>query len=108
MPVPIAELNINVKGQRAPLKFAIYKPRWVRRMNAWGCRVSLSRPFDISSMTYGVDSTQALVLALKFASVTLYSSRLFKQKKLGRYGKYDRDLGIPALHTLLDIAPYPF
>jgi hypothetical protein len=49
-----------------------------------------------------------LVLALKIASVTLYSSRLYKQKKLGLYGEYGRELGIPALHTLLDVAPYPF
>ena len=108
MPTPIAELNIDVKGQRAPMKFAIYKPRWVKRMNAWGCRVTLSRPFDISSMTYGENSTQALILALKLASVTLYSSRLYKQKKLGRYGKYGRDLTIPAMHMVLDVAPYPF
>jgi hypothetical protein len=104
----IAQLKIDVKGARAPMKFAIYKPRWVKRMNAWGCRISLSKPLDISMVIYGVNSTQALVLALKIASANLYSSRLYKQKKLGLYGKYGRELGIPALHTLLDIAPYPF
>ena len=108
MSTAIAELSIEVKGARSPMKFAIHKPRWIKRMNAWGCRVTFSRPFEISTMIYGENSTQALVLALKFASVSLYSSRLYKQKKLGLYGEYGRELGIPALRTLLDIAPYPF
>jgi hypothetical protein len=104
----IAELKIDVKGARAPMRFAIYKPRWIKRMNAWGCRITFGKPFDTSMMSYGEDSTQALVHALKTASVSLYSSRLYKQKKLGLYGEYGRELGIPALHMLLDIAPYPF
>lgn len=108
MSTAIAELRIDVKGARSPMKFAIHKPRWIKRMNAWGCRVTFGRPFEISTMIYGVDSTQALVLALKFASVSLYSSKLYKQKKLGLYGEYGRALSIPALHMLLGIAPYPF
>ena len=108
MPGAIAELKIDVKGARAPMRLAIYKPRWVKRMRAWGCRYSFSRPLGRSQVIYGVDSMQALTLALKMASVTLYSSDLYKQKKLGRYGKFGGDLSLPASYTLLDIAPYPF
>ena len=83
MSTAIAELSIEVKGARSPMKFAIHKPRWIKRMNAWGCRVTFSRPFEISTMIYGENSTQALVLALKFCFGVSLQFAALQTKEIG-------------------------
>jgi hypothetical protein len=108
MPEAIADMLFDIAGSKRPMRFAIYSPRWVKHQNAWGCRFTIGSPLKVSETIYGESSIQALALALKTASSYLYGSELYKDKKIGLYGEFGGDLGIPAPNCFLDIAPYPF
>ena len=90
------------------MRLAIYKPRWAIRQNAWGCRFTIGTPLKVAETIYGENQVQALVLALKTSAAYLYGSDLYKRKRLGLYGVFGGDLGIPAPKLFLDVAPYPF
>jgi hypothetical protein len=51
----------------------------------------------------GVDSSQALYLALQSAAAVLYSSDEAREKKLKWLGK--RNLGLPASRVIADLVP---
>ena len=104
----IADMLLDVTGSKKPMRLAIYSPRWVKRRNAWACRFTIGSPLKVSQTIFGENSVQALLLALKTASSYLYGSRLYKEKKIGLYGEFGGNLGIPAPSCFLDIAPYPF
>src|SRR5882724_5527810 len=106
--VVVAAATLEIADSPKSMKVTLYKPIWSNENNAWGCQFEVTAPLNVSRIIYGVDSIQALVLALKVLSSYLYGSDLYRAKRIGVAGEFGGNLGIPATKDLLDVAPYPF
>jgi hypothetical protein len=105
--IPIAQAEFDIRDG-TKMTLAIFKPRFDSAQRVWGCKFHLSAPLDVERIIFGENALQSLVLALKIAATTLYASELYKNKDLGIFGEFGGSLLLPAPHTLLDIAPFPF
>jgi hypothetical protein len=104
---PIVEAEFDIIDGRK-MAFALFKPRLESDRRTWGCKFEFSEPLDVERTTFGENSLQALVLALKIASTYLYSSDLYKKGQIGVFGELGGSLIFPAPQSLLNIAPFPF
>lgn len=106
MPV-VADQTFDLSFTDEKVVARIYEP--VREPDGvWASLVEIDAPFDFSLSAYGENSLQALTLAVKMLSSTLYSAGGYANKKLGWNGEFGGDLGVPAPGSYLDFAPYPF
>jgi hypothetical protein len=104
----VAELPLDVMGRDEPLVARLFAPvRW-KDGPGWTCRVEVADPINVAKDIHGESSMQALALALQYLSINLYSSRAYKDGRLGHYGEFGGYLGIPSPHLFQDVAPYPF
>jgi hypothetical protein len=104
----IAELPLDIAGEDEPLVARLFAPQKRKEGTGWTCRVELAPPFDNDRDVHGESSMQALALALKYLSIVLYGSELYREGRLGHYSEFGGYLGIPAPTGFQDIAPYPF
>lgn len=104
----VAETVLDVLGEDTKLSVRIFKPEYDPEYDAWSCQFEIGEPIGVSSCVRGLDSLQAIVLTLKMVSTYLYSSKLYKERRLGIGGEFGGNLFVPAPKELLDIAPYPF
>ena len=104
----VAELPLDVMGQDAPLVARLFAPVERKDGPGWTCRVEVGAPIGCERDIHGESSMQALALALKFLSITLYGSSLYEEGRLGHYGEFGGYLGLPATNAFHDVAPYPF
>ena len=104
----IAESTFDVANSNEQMHLKVFRPEISKRNNGWSCLFQIDRPLDLSRVTYGETSLQALVLAIKTASACLYGSELYKNGQLGTFGRFGGNLYIPAPKEFLDLAPYPF
>lgn len=85
----------------------IYEPQ-VDPDGVWACFAHIDEPLSWHAPAYGGSALEAVTLALKLLSMWLYSSAEYARKEIGWKGQFGGDLGLPAIHQYLDIAPYPF
>jgi hypothetical protein len=76
--------------------------------STWVCRFEIGAPISVALDIEGTSSLQALALALKGLSATLYSTELYRNRQLGAWGEFNGYLGIPAPGIFADIAPETF
>jgi hypothetical protein len=104
----VASDAYDVAGQSEKMPARLYQPVRSADDRAWECRVEIGAPLNISRLAYGETSLQALILGLKFLSILLYSSDLYRRGELGIDGTFGGNLFVPATKEFLDTAPYPF
>jgi hypothetical protein len=102
----IAELTLDLVGASEGVSVRLFAPE--RSEKHWACRFEIGPPFAYGREIYGESSLQALALALKGLSATLYGSAEYRAGKLGVYGEFKGYLGVPAPNVFLGEAPYPF
>lgn len=105
---PVAEMAFDVAGSNEKLWARIYAPVLQADGFTWGSRIVIDDPIGVDRKVLGGDSLQALVSALRGASVDLYSSDVWRSGELGCSGRLGGDLGIPAMKFCLAEAPFPF
>lgn len=103
-----AHASLSVLGQADPMEVSISVPVWSDHHNAWGCHIHVGEPIALSQEVFGEHGLQAISLGLKILSTVLYGSTLYKDRKLGAFGEFGGDLGLPARKEVLKGAPYPF
>lgn len=103
-----AEMAFDLAGSDEKLWARIYAPVLQADGLTWGCRLVIDDPIGVDEEVLGADSLQALVEALRGASVQLYSSDVWRAGELGCSGRFGGDLGIPAGKYWLADAPFPF
>lgn len=104
----IAELALDIADTDEKVIVQLFAAERFIETNSWACRFQIGSPISKSLTVHGVSSLQAVALALKGISATLYSTDLYRTGQLGVYGEFGGDLTIPAPNLFLDIAPYPF
>lgn len=103
----IAEQSFEISGADEKMWARIYAP--VQEPDGvWASLVEIDAPMNRRMSAYGEDSLQALTLAVSMLSSMLYSVEGYRNKHLGWRGVFGGDLGVPAPHSYLDFAPYPF
>jgi hypothetical protein len=107
-PAPIAEATYDVLKSDKKLGARIFAPEPDRTSSDWMCIFEIDDPIGVREKIYGTSSLQALVLSLKTMAAFLYGSELYKQGRLGIYGRFGGHLSVPAPSEFLDKAPYPF
>lgn len=103
----VAEQAFDLSFSDEKVWARVYKPV-LEPDGVWASLVEIDAPFNFQMSAYGENSLQALTLAVKLMSITLYSAGGYRNKKLGWKGQFGGDLGVPAPHGYLDFAPYPF
>lgn len=104
----IAELPLDLAHTSDTMMVRLFAPEKRQGSLGWICRFEIGSPIGQALDVHGESSLQALSLALKGLSATLYGSDLYKTGQLGLYGEFGGYLGVPAPNVFLDEAPYPF
>ena len=104
----IAEQRLGRRGSDEAIRVQLFAPYRAADQLSWICRFEIEAPIEHALNIHGETSLQALALALKCLSASLYSSDLYRRGDLGAFGELGGYLGIPAPQTFLDEAPYPF
>src|SRR4051794_24905371 len=105
----IAAVELELSFTEAKVGVRVFLPEPSSKYeNLWSCRFEIDDPLAVEREINGVSSLQALVLAMKTLSASLYGSDLYKRGELGIYGKFGGNLPTPAPQALLDVAPSPF
>ena len=103
----VAEQAFDIFESDGKMRARIYEP--VQEPDGvWASLVEIDAPMNRRMSAYGAHSLQALTLAVKMLSSMLYSVGGYRSKHLGWKGEFGGDLGVPAPHSYLDFAPYPF
>lgn len=74
----------------------------------WACHIDIDEPVGGGHLVYGTTSLQALLDALRRLTMHLYTSDVWKDKKLGVRDVYGGDLWFPAMQYPGAIVFYPF
>lgn len=98
--------DLSDSGEKCGVR--VYEPLLEPDGFTWFCLVEMDEPFFRRAPMYGASSLQAVTLSLKLLSMWLYSSEQYGRQEIGWNGQFGGDLGLPAIHQYLDIAPYPF
>jgi hypothetical protein len=106
-PAVIAEEFHDLADSNDKLRVRIYAPTYLEE-TTWVCRVEVGSPINEISESFGEGSLQALSLGVRNLSARLYSHPLYREGKIGAFGKFGEDLGLPAPTSYFDFAPYPF
>jgi len=104
----IAQHALDVSYSDRKVWARVYEPALEPDGYTWGCRITISEPFDIDLKLYQVTSLLALMASLEILSMHLYISPEWKDKELGFNGAFGGDLGIPAGRYSSHVAPYSF
>ena len=104
----IAEAQFDIADSEEKLLARLHAPEFWEASGNWSCRFEVSGALETSLEAHGTSSLQALALGLKGLSATVYALNLFRSGRLGIWGEFGRDLGIPAPSTYQDFAPFPF
>jgi len=104
----IGELAFDLSYTQEKMVAKLFAPEESASANSWICRFEIGSPIDYALNIHGASSLQAIILAIKGISATLYSSDVYKEGQLGVFGEFGGDLTIPAPNVFLDVAPYPF
>lgn len=104
----VAEQLLDLAGVQDGMMVRLFLPRERSTGPGWTCRYEIDEPIGWTQDVHGESSLQALSLALKSLSATLYGSALYRAGKLGAFGELGGYLGLPAPNLFLDEAPYPF
>ena len=100
----IAERVIQVSGSdKTDVLVRIFSPK--KQQKDWSCQYEIDWPDQlITRKIHGVDSAQALVLAIYMVGTELYSSSYHKQGRLTLDGKKG-DFGFPVPKLIRDDVP---
>ena len=104
----IAEQWLDQLGSDEKVAVRLHAPYHSKERKSWVCRFEIGDPVDYALDICGESGLQALALALKALSASLYSSDLYRRGALGPFGAFGGYLGIPAPQVFLDEAPFPF
>ncbi|MBP6014747.1 MAG: hypothetical protein KBA31_21170 [Alphaproteobacteria bacterium] len=104
----MAAAEFDLRDEKSVVQARIFAPEWNEKSAAWECRFEIDPPFQSGQAVFGETGLQALSLALKLLSSTLYSSDLYRKGRLGAFGEFGGYLGIPAPKESLSHAPFPF
>jgi hypothetical protein len=104
----IAAAEFDLSYTAGKMGVRVFAPVWNADYELWSCTFEIDDPIDLTREIHGVSSLQALLLAMKTLSASLYGSDLYKRGELGIYGAFGGNLSIPAPQVLLDRAPFPF
>lgn len=103
----VAEMTLDLINSDTGVGVRLFEPHELRE-GEWACLFEVDAPVELTRTIYGVSSMQALILALKTLSAYLYGSEEYRTGQIGIDGEFGGDLGLPATHWLLEVAPYPF
>jgi uncharacterized protein DUF6968 len=94
-------LRLEKSGGEVAIAIRIFAPE--RKDRAWSCRYEIDWPEGTQKMAAGgVDSMQALVIALKMISADLYSSSYHRSGKL-MFDTPGGGYGFPVVTTMRDL-----
>ena len=96
------ELTLRDGDEEIKIPVRLFMPH-LDAAGAWGCRYEIDWPDKKSEMSVGgVDSAQALVLALQIIGAEIYSSSYHEQGKLF-WDAPGRGYGFPVVPTYRDV-----
>ena len=104
----IAEQWLDLLGSDDKVAVRLHAPQYSVGRKSWVCRFEIGNPVDHALDICGETGLQALALALKALSASLYGSYLYRRGALGAFGVFGGYLGIPAPQVFRDEAPFPF
>jgi hypothetical protein len=103
----IVQESFDIRNSGRKLVVRLFQPQQAKA-EVWVCRFEVEHPINAALDVHGVSALQALALALKGLSATLYGSDLYRRGELGAFGEFGGYLGIPAPSSYSDFAPYEF
>lgn len=103
----VGEHEFDLLHSDAKVRARVYEPV-PEAGGSWTSYVVIDAPFSCSWEAGGATSLEALIAELRILSILVYSAKGYERGKLGWKGTFGGDLGLPATHLFLDVAPYPF
>ena len=104
----VAEQAFDLLDSDQKVWARIYEPFLKPNGETWACRIDIDEPIGGGHLVCGMTSLQALLDALRYLTMHLYTSDVWKDKKLGAGGVYGGDLGLPAMQYPGATVFYPF
>lgn len=101
MIISTRELKLITKGRELKIMVRLFAPK--RDRTAWSCRYEIDWPDGLRAVeARGVDSMQALILALQMIGAELYTSNFHKSGELA-WTEPSRGYGFPITRNLRDL-----
>jgi Domain of unknown function (DUF6968) len=102
MVIASRELTLRIENDNIKIPIRIFAPE-IEKPGVCGCRYEVDWPDKKSVKTiFGIDSVQALVLALQTVGAEIYSSNYHKAGRLF-FDKPGTGYGFPVMPTLRDL-----
>ena len=96
------ELTLGDEDNEIKIPVRLFAPR-LESAGAWGCRYEIDWPDKMSAKEiFGVDSMQAIVLALQMIGFEIYNSDFHESGRL-RFDKPNNGYGFPVMSPYRDM-----
>ncbi len=92
---PIIVCDYDVQDGEG-VRLSIFKPRpYDAAGDEWVCRIKLDGALERDHLAHGVNALQALLLGQQLAAIDLYTSKLYRDGRLGLFGEFCGNLLLP-------------